>query len=113
MPVNITYLRSLTSGDRTAEKELLKLFLQEADNTMLDMVHAVLNEDNEDWRKTAHKLKGAAASLGAADLSKLCEKAETYFKANDHEKEEILCALQDELASVRRYVTKSAAAGDG
>ena len=73
---DIERLELFTDGNRDEEKELLDMFFEQAELSLLSLVENKDNEDPDGWRAAAHKLKGSAANLGANNLAHICEHAE-------------------------------------
>lgn len=74
------HLAEFTGGDPVFQKQVLKVFLDNAP-TYLDVL---CKPGNENWRTDAHKLKGAARSIGAWRLAREAERAEQLgFPASD------------------------------
>lgn len=73
---DIERLELFTDGNRDEEKELLDMFFEQAELSLLSLVENKDNNDSDGWRAAAHKLKGSAANLGANNLAHICEHAE-------------------------------------
>ena len=75
------------AGKKVEERELLEIFFSQA-NILIDVLgKAIVQEDNLAWKNAAHKLKGAAANLGANPLSELCFIAENTAESLSEEKQ--------------------------
>ena len=105
-PIDMAHLRNFTDGDVHEEQELFALFLQSADDTIAALGIAGEHSDssNEDWRKGAHLLKGAAGNLGAKTLFTLCKEAELNCSESVQQKHTYLEAIQTELQRVRHFI---------
>lgn len=66
------HLAAFTGGDPGFEKQILDIFVE---NTP-DYLKALSDTTGTDWKITAHKLKGAARSIGAWNLAREAERAE-------------------------------------
>lgn len=102
-PVDREHLAGYTGGDKALEAELVAFF---AENAVLYIKDLAAAPDAEAWRAAAHKLKGAARSIGAFLLGNEAEKAEkasaTLLTAgSEMEKQQQLSALKAELERVR------------
>ncbi len=82
-------LDMFTDGDPDEERALIEMFTTYATESLDDLRMYCKKNDNEEWKKAAHKLKGSAANLGAQSLSDICFKAEESFESSAEEKEEI------------------------
>lgn len=69
--VDFGYLEGFLSGDRAIVLEVLTLFQTQAETWL-----KALEDAPQDWRETAHTIKGAARGVGARALGDACEKAE-------------------------------------
>lgn len=66
------YLNAYTSGDTDLQVHVLQIFLENIPVYM----SALSRENNSEWKRDAHKLKGAARSVGAKRIANLAEQAE-------------------------------------
>lgn len=74
--VQFEVLESFAAHDDGVIEEVLNIFREQAAiwTPMLDV-------RSQGWRDAAHTVKGAAASIGAAELTRLCGEAETAERA--------------------------------
>jgi HPt (histidine-containing phosphotransfer) domain-containing protein len=109
MPTNRTEamrverLQEFTDGDAQLERELSSLYLSTA-TLYLDEMRASLT-NAEEWRRTAHALKGASGNIGAVEVARLAAEAERSDPAPDR-----LAGLEDALEEVRRFFRDRGAA---
>lgn len=87
--VDFTVLERFTGGDSAVGEEVLDLFTEQA-----GMWSTALDPAGEGWRDAAHTIKGAAVSIGAADLAAACGDAET---CDDAQADECVERVRDEL----------------
>lgn len=66
------HLREFTGGDFEFQKQVLGMFLEHAPKYL----ETLCRSGNDNWRSDAHKLKGAARSIGAWRLAREAERAE-------------------------------------
>jgi HPt (histidine-containing phosphotransfer) domain-containing protein len=71
--VDFAHLETYVAGDRAIAREVLGLFSDQA-RTVLKTLNPAMPD--EDWRNTAHSLKGSALSIGAFGLAEVCSQAE-------------------------------------
>ncbi|MCJ9430303.1 Hpt domain-containing protein [Kordiimonas marina] len=96
------HLRGFTAGDTDLEITVLTVF---TDNTpgYLETLRA---SDGENWKSDAHKLKGAARSIGAWRLARVAERAE--FMGNpapgDPRRDAVLDELKGRLDELIRHI---------
>lgn len=92
-------LASFAEDDRELEQELCGMFLVTADRYLGDMRRAI--GCTETWAAEAHRLKGAAANIGADALAELALAAE-----HDEPDPGRLAQLQGALAETRELLEK-------
>ena len=73
--IDMEFLRSIIENDVEFEKELFAIFVENANRNFIKMEEAV-GKDNQAWYMASHAFKGASASVGAFDLSKILEDAQ-------------------------------------
>ena len=98
-------LANISGGDRAAETDILSGFLDATAEDMRDMQGAIARGDFTGSKRAAHRVKGAAAMVGAADLARRCAAAESASEAEDLGAVKSAAALMaDEIERVTRYV---------
>ncbi len=102
--IDIEFLKSITGDDVSFEKELFILFLDSSKSNIIKMEKALAGSDNNGWYMASHALKGASASIGAFDLSKVLEYAQTHPKDEDKEKIRVLAEIKTELTRVETFI---------
>ena len=95
-PLAIDRLNQFTDGDSQLERELSSLYLSTA-TLYVDEMRASL-ADAEEWRRTAHALKGASANIGATEVARLAAEGERGGPSPT-----LLTSLEDALEEVRRF----------
>lgn len=103
-------LRMFTDGDADEEKALIEMFIKYAEETIEVLKKSCANDDGEDWKKAAHKLKGSAANLGANTLSEYCYEAEVAFNDNIDTKQAMLEKVLSAYSEVCRKLSTGAPA---
>lgn len=81
MPGNVIdfdHLEKYVAGDDALRDEILQIFSEQVE--MLVQQFDVFQTD-ENWKNTAHTLKGASRGVGVWDLARLCEEAEALVGA--------------------------------
>jgi HPt (histidine-containing phosphotransfer) domain-containing protein len=91
------FLRGIIDNDREFEKELFAIFAENAQRNIVKMEEAVRDENNNSWYMAAHAFKGAAASIGAFDLSKILEHAQKNPEADSVPKTKLISDVKDEM----------------
>lgn len=102
-PVDMEHLEAFTDGDHEEEKELYNMFIEHADNSVTILETKCGSDENEAWRKEAHKIKGSAANLGANDLSEICKTAEEKFEETEKNKRILLAKIQEKMGKVKIF----------
>lgn len=100
--VNTGLFESLTGGDMATGQRLLELFMENTSMALEGLSEAEFGSEN--WRKTAHRLKGSAASLGMFGLSDLAAQAEDMPQGTG--KEELLAAMGVAFEDVRTFAAR-------
>ena len=85
--IDISHLEKYVFGDRALLDEILTIFVDQT-AMLVSKLSAAISLD--DWRLTAHTLKGAARGVGAWTLGDLAEEAEKLGGAAPAEKAEII-----------------------
>ncbi len=70
------------------------------------MEDAIKDGDNNFWYMAAHAFKGASASIGAFDLSKVLEHAQRHPEDNIEQKSDILKKIRDEFQLVLEFINE-------
>jgi len=104
--IDIEFLRSVIEDDREFEKELFAIFTENAQRNIVKMEEAINKSDNNAWYMASHAFKGAAASIGAFDLSKSLEYAQKHPEDNISEKTQILQKVRDEFRLVLDFINE-------
>jgi PAS domain S-box-containing protein len=81
-PIDIARLKQTFRQDDALITELLQLYVSTSTPLIAQLEHGIQTE-NTDAARYAHELKGASAYIGADDISRLCNSAETAIKAAD------------------------------
>jgi HPt (histidine-containing phosphotransfer) domain-containing protein len=71
--LDLDHLRRYTLDDPALERELLGLFLSQAETTKGQLAGAA---NADDWKLAAHSLKGSALAVGAAAIATLSSRIE-------------------------------------
>jgi CheY-like chemotaxis protein/HPt (histidine-containing phosphotransfer) domain-containing protein len=74
--LDVPQLESCLIGDAPADAELLEMSLTETEDRLREMRQALEGEDDEKWRRSAHRAKGSCATLGFRELAAFFDQAE-------------------------------------
>ncbi|HEY8961966.1 MAG TPA: ATP-binding protein, partial [Luteolibacter sp.] len=96
--LDVPQLEACLVGDAEADAELVELSLTETADRLREMREALEHDDDEKWRRSAHRAKGSSATMGFRELAALFEKAE--YHAGDFADRAIL--LEEAEASLGR-----------
>lgn len=82
--IDLDHLEKYVSGDLSLRGEILDIFSEQLGH-LLDQFDVF--QADEDWKNTAHALKGASRGVGAWTLGDLCEQAEKLVGATPAKQE--------------------------
>ena len=96
-------LKSLQSeGDDGFLKEMIELFLADTPVRFAEMSTALAGEQQQDFVRAVHSIKGASANFGADDLHEMCATVEQMGRNGQmHETGEQVASLHAEFERVR------------
>jgi len=106
-PIDMERLDMFTEGDVEEEKRILELFFEQVDLTIEELNMSLLDDDPEEWRKAAHKLKGSAANLGANFLCDACDVAETRFAEDQAIRAAMLTDINVRVSELRGFLVNA------
>lgn len=106
-PIDVDFLRSVTSNDSEFEKELFKIFIDNANRNIEKMEKSYDPERYNFWYMAAHAFKGSAASIGAFELSKILEHAQKSSEDTPQVKAEIVQKIKEEFAIVEKFINEN------
>lgn len=104
--IDTEFLRSIIENDKEFEKELFDIFTENANRNIIKMETAIKNADTNSWYMASHAFKGAAASIGAFDLSKTLEYAQKHPEDSVALKEDTMKKVKDEFNLVLEFIAK-------
>src|SRR5205085_4683098 len=82
-PVNAANLAEVSGGDAAMEREILADFRTANQADMAKLRDALGRRDMNGIAQTAHRVKGACRTIGAAALAEVCEHVEGAAKRAD------------------------------
>ncbi len=106
VPIDMEHLNMFTDGNVQQEKEFLDLFFEQVDLSIANLQASCVNDDPEEWRKAAHRLKGSAANLGANPLCTVCDDAETRFQEDQVTRESMLVDINVKVSELRNFLER-------
>lgn len=101
-PVDFVHLARYTLGNRALECEVLQLF---STQSILYLDRLRQPESDQDWRETAHALKGSALAIGAWRAAEAAQGAEALSDgAASISRTECLSEIEDAVAEANAYI---------
>jgi HPt (histidine-containing phosphotransfer) domain-containing protein len=107
VPIDFDKTLERAMGDQEFLEKILQQFIADLPRQMKILETALMNTDSETLAKQAHALKGAAANLGADDMSATAWKLEQLGKAGDlNVAKLVLKDMEKETLRLCDYVNK-------
>jgi len=100
--LDVAHLSGFTGGDPDFESHILGIFVDNAPGYL----KALARTEEDGWKTTAHKLKGAARSIGAWNLARAAERAEKMPSpaAEAAERRQILKTLEGRMKNLLHFI---------
>ena len=100
--LDVAHLSGFTGGDPDFESHILGIFVDNAPGYL----NALKGTEEDNWKTTAHKLKGAARSIGAWNLARAAERAEKMPSPAPEavERRQILEILESRMKNLLLFV---------
>ncbi len=102
--IDLEFLRSVVGDDQQFERELFEIFTQNAARNIAKMEAAIKDGDSNAWYMASHAFKGAAASIGAFDLSKALEYAQKHPEDSSEDKNKIIENVKAQYKMVAEFI---------
>jgi HPt (histidine-containing phosphotransfer) domain-containing protein len=104
-PIDLAQLARYTGGEPQLDAEVLALFRRECASAVERLETLLGTADGKAWREAAHRLKGAAAAVGAKALADLAGRAEAIEpRAMPAEAADALRALKAQCGIVAAFI---------
>ncbi len=103
------YLSLLTEsvgGDSDFIKEMIDLFVTQADEQITELEDLCIDGDSEDWVEFSHALQGTAAGVGAISMKNSSAKAQDMLSASAADRQKMVAELKAEYNAAILYFTK-------
>ncbi|MCQ2203764.1 MAG: Hpt domain-containing protein [Bacteroidales bacterium] len=78
--IDLTYLHSISDGDKDVEKALIGIFLEQLPEFEKDLTNAFAQKDFATLAANAHKAKSSIQAMGMEDLAKQLKRLEMLCK---------------------------------
>lgn len=95
-PVDLANLREMTDGDVEMEQMLFEEFYSSSDKMLATLGANICDGESEEWRSSAHALKGTSLNMGADKLGELCKHAQEAHGAPMVEKQRLFSEIKEE-----------------
>jgi len=103
-PVDIDAILVFTEGDPEDEKELFEMFIEQMEFSLLDLEKSMKEGNGDAWRKTAHRMKGAAVNLGANIFCMSCKEADENIDMTLEDKKKIFLRMKEQMKDVSQFL---------
>jgi hypothetical protein len=111
----LAVLRQVNPSDGSLLPRLIEAFVGDLPGTLDEINAAIDGADDDALHRSAHRLKGAALTIGAAAVGAVCERLEGVTGAGDHEARELRDLLATEIdratEALRALASDRSAAG--
>lgn len=104
--IDTEFLRSVIENDFEFEKELFAIFSENAHRNLTKLEDAIVKSDNQSWYMASHAFKGASASIGAFELSKILEVAQKSMDVSKEEKVQMMLKIREEFLLVLDFINE-------
>jgi len=81
--LNMALALEQVGGDGSLLNDILRIFMEDAPRRLVDLREALQGEDREVFRRTAHTIKGAAATIAATRVQELAATIEQLADDDD------------------------------
>lgn len=103
--IDLKILKEYSDGNFDFEKELITSFCKTGSEDLQIIKDNTQKKNHKIFIEAAHKLKGSSAFVGAGELSKLCQKAQTINPdAKAAERKKIYSDIEKEFSKVLDYM---------
>ncbi len=98
-------IEDATGGDEEILRELVDIYLEDADLRLQELRAALTSADDDKFGKTAHKLKGSSANMGAMNVYDYAKELEHLGRDKRLDgAADILSTLEAEMERVRQVL---------
>ena len=112
-PIDMSRIEECVGDDLEERNMIIGMFLTGAEESLTIMTTTCDSNDNEKWKRAAHKLKGSAANFGANYLKDCCMQAEQLYDASPIDKAQLLFMVQQAYSGVKNYLSSDVGAPGG
>ncbi len=106
-PINLDQLQQSSGGDPTFERMILEAFLEDTATQLQEIEQALQDQDANQLRYLAHRLKGSSGNVGADQIQVNMLMLETKAAQGDLEGgESLLKSTQIQLAAIETFLAQ-------
>jgi signal transduction histidine kinase/CHASE2 domain-containing sensor protein/DNA-binding response OmpR family regulator len=107
LPIDLNYLNKLSEGNREFEQDILQVFTQDTQESIVAIKNAIAQSDWSIVAEEAFKIKSYSTNIGARSLHYLAGKLEEQVKAGmGNSLDELLLDLEKELVQVLSFIDR-------
>lgn len=101
--VDVDRLQDLSAGDVEFLQELVEMYIEDAENLLAELQGALSRAEPDEFARTAHKLKGSSANMGAVRISEMAKTLEELGKSERIEDaNQLMGHLETEIGSAKK-----------
>lgn len=101
-PVDLVHLARYTLGNRSLEREVLRMFCTQSSACLQRLKDA---QADTDWADAAHTIKGSARGIGAWHVAKIAEVAEALCgEGRQNGSASVICELERLIGEANSYI---------
>jgi len=105
-PLNFDALQEITGGAGDLQDCLVALYLATAERCITNLQSLTKTDDDDQWHKTAHELKGASGNIRAEAMAELCRQIE-HLPLDTDERTRACELLQEKFVELKTFVEKA------
>lgn len=98
---DLAYLQEYTDGDEDMIAVLVETFYETFDEGLVELSQEITDGDNQKWSDISHKLKGAAAFLGAEELRNLAMTGQEMKTASLAQRQDLFNQISQNYEDVK------------
>lgn len=102
--LDLDFFREIVGDDKEFENELFEIFLDNSKKNIAAMESAINSGDDNAWYMASHAFKGSCASIGAFDLSKVLQEAQSANESDAETKSSILKRVKSGFKEVEKVI---------
>ena len=104
MPIDLSRLKELFGQNENEKQVAIKMFMKGIEDNLSVMSMALMSNNGQLWKETAHRIKGAAANFGAHQMQALATQAEDYSNCELNDKQVLLKMMTTAYEDITKYL---------